>query len=268
MKNKGSHSIAELLACVVARELKNDDSVAVGLNAELMLAAAYLSQKLYSPLLKIRHGLNANKGVELNPASWTSNTRSKAHEFIDYVESHDSILSIANQNNSNKICDTFFISGLQIDKYGNTNLIGIKDKKNRNKKFKLRGPGSIGTTSIAQFAKKYFIFSLEHSKRRFVEKVDYISSIGCNIRKKYRISGGPVLCITPLCVFDFENGGMRIKSMHSHSSLKEVLEKTCFKPIAPKNIPITKIPTGEELKILRQIDNAGLLKNIEKEIVF
>ncbi len=264
MIGKHDYSIGELLACVVARELKNDDKIAFGLHAELMLAASFLSQKLYSPKLKIRHGLNYLNG-ELNPAAWTSNVDSRSHEIVDYNEKHDSILSIASPNNENRLCDTFFVSGLQIDKSGNTNLIGIRDK---NKKFRMRGPGSIGTTSIAQMSKKYFIFSLEHSRRRMVNKVDYISSIGYNVRKKYKIGSGPSLCITPLCNFDFLGGVMRIKSIHPHSNLKEILEKTGFKPIIPKRIAATMEPKEEELKFLRQIDKQGFLKKIDEEMIY
>jgi len=255
-------SIGELLACIVARELKNDDSVAFGLNAEFTLASAFLAQKLYAPFLKIRHGLNVNQNIELSPAAWTPNIKSRSHNFVEYTESHDSILSMSNPENA--FCDTFFVSGLQIDKHGNTNLIGIKGK---NKKFRFRGPGSIGITSISQFAKKYLIFSLEHSRRRFVENVDYVSSVGYDIRKKYGIPGGPLLCVTPLCVFDFQNGNIRIKSIHSHSNLQEILEKTGFKPIVPKPLALTKDPTENELKVLRIIDKKGFLKDMDREIM-
>ncbi len=252
MKN---YSVGEFLACIVARELKNDDLVAFGLNAELVLAAAYLAQKIYSPNLRIRHGLNFERGTQLSPSAWTEDTKAKSSGIVEYNESHDLILNMASPKNTNILCNTFFVSGLQIDKCGNTNLLGLKGS---NKKFKLRGPGCIGTTSIAQFARKYFIFSLEHSTRRFVESVDYVSSIGYGIRKKYGIFGGPLLCFTPLCVFDFSDGKMRIKSIHRHSSLDEVLEKTGFKPIIPKRIPTTKEPTQDELRTLREIDKESI----------
>ena len=132
---------------------------------------------------------------------------------------------------------------------------------------KIRGPGSIGTSSIAQFAKKYYIFTLEHSKRKFVEKVDYISSIGYNIRKKYGIKNGPRLCITPLCVFDFKNGIIRLSSINPNSNLEEVKEKTCFNFIAPKKIAITKEPTEEELDFLREIDKNKEFEKLEKQII-
>ena len=256
MKN---HTLGEFLACIVARELKDDDLVAFGLNAEIVLAAAFLAQKLYSPNLRIRHGLHFERGVELNPSAWTLDKKTKSHEIVEYNESHDLILNMASPENTNILCNTFFVSGLQIDRHGNTNLLGLKGN---GKKFKLRGPGCVGTTSIAQLSKKYFIFTLEHSRRRLVEKVDYISSIGYDTRKEYGLSGGPLLCFTPLCVFDFLNGEMRIKSIHGHSSLEEVLEKTGFKPIIPKTIPETKEPAPDELKFLRKIDKNNILKNL------
>ena len=223
------YKITELMACVIARQLKNDDKVAIGLYGEFMLAAAFLAQKLYSPELKIRHGLNVNKGIELNPAAWTLNVNTKADKLAEYEDKHNSILTIADIVKS--FCDVFFVSGMQIDKHGNTNLIGIKDKDG---KLKIRGPGSIGIPSITQFAKKYYIFTLEHSKRKFVEKVDFISSVGYDIIKKYKIKNGPKLCITPLCVFDFHEGSMRLSSIHPHSNLKEIKEKTGFEFSIPK----------------------------------
>ncbi len=255
------YKTTELMACIMARELKNDDKVAIGLYGEFMLAAAFLAQKLYSPKLKIRHGLDVKKGIELNPAAWTLNRDTKAHEFAEYEGKHDSILSITDPKK--RFCDTFFVSGLQIDRYGNTNLIGIK----KDGKLRIRGPGSIGIPSITQFAKKYYIFTLEHSKRKFVQKVDYISSIGHNIRKKYGISGGPKLCITPLCIFDFKDGVMRLKSINPNSSLDEIKEKTGFKFIIPKKNPITKEPTEKELDFLRKIDKNNEFKKLESQIV-
>ena len=186
----GKYSIGELLACVVARELKDDDSAAIGLNAELMLAASLLSQKLYSPSLRIRHGVGYDRGFELNPAAWTSNTKSRSHRIVEYAEAHDRILGVAGPSKAGMLCDTFFISGMQIDMEGNTNLIGLKGKDG---KVKVRGPGPIGTSSISQLAKKTFIFTLEHSKRRLVRKVDYVSGIGHGIRKRLGIKGGPLL---------------------------------------------------------------------------
>ena len=257
-----TYKITELMACVIARELKNNDKVAIGLYGEFMLAAAFLAQKFHAKKLKIRHGLNVKRGIELNPAAWSLNTDTKADKLAKYEDKHESILTIINPKK--RFCDTFFISGMQIDKFGNTNLIGIKG---RSKKMKIRGPGSIGISSIAQFAKKYYIFTLEHSKRRFVEKADYVSSIGYDTRKKYRIRNGPRLCITPLCVFDFKNGIMRLRSITPNSTLEEIKEKTGFKFIIPKKIATTKKPTKQELDFLRKIDKNNEFGKLEKQII-
>ncbi|MBW2979855.1 hypothetical protein KY360_00380 [Candidatus Woesearchaeota archaeon] len=255
------YSKGELIACVIARELSNEDTIAIGLHAELMMAAAMLSQKIYSPGLKIRHGLSAERGIELNPAAWTLNTDTKTDKIVEYQEEHDSILTLANPGNPNLMCDTFFVGGLQIDKHGNTNLIGIKNGAAGG--FKLRGPGSIGTTSVAQVCKKYYLFSLEHTKRVFVEKVDYISTIGYAIRKEKGMEGGPKLCITPLCVFDFKDGAMRLKSIHPGHTLGEIKENTGFEFLVG-DVKETEKPTQKEIEALQEIDVNGVLKDVVK----
>ena len=58
---------ATLMVCVVARELHDDQVVAFGLNADAMLSAAMLAQRLHAPDLRIRHGLRAERGMVLGP---------------------------------------------------------------------------------------------------------------------------------------------------------------------------------------------------------
>ena len=117
--------MGHLLACVLARELKDGEVVAFGLHAELLLAAALLAQKLHAPNLAIRHGLRVERGPEIGPAAWTDARASRAHEGIEYLEAHDAILDVANPASPMRFCDVFLVGGLQIDREGSTNLIGL-----------------------------------------------------------------------------------------------------------------------------------------------
>ena len=166
---------ARLIACVVARELKDGEIVAFGLHAELMLAAALVAQRTHAPDLIIRHGLRVERGAELGPSAWTDDRKSRTHELIEYREEHDAILSVANPESPMRFCDVFFVGGMQIDREGSTNLIGIKGDDGR---VKVRGPGSIGTTSIGTMASRVILFSGDHTPRRFVERVDFVSVPG------------------------------------------------------------------------------------------
>ncbi len=251
--------VARLLACVVARELSDGETVAFGLHAELLLAAALLAQRLHAPNLTIRHGLRVERGNALAPAAWTEDPSSRSHELVEYLETHDAILDVANPSSPMRFCDVFFVGGMQIDREGSTNLIGLKGKDGR---LAVRGPGSIGTTSIGTMARHVILFSGEHTTRRFVDKVDYVSVPGWRRRAAAGLEGGPSLCVTPLAVLDFADGGMRLRSVHAHTMEAEVRLRTGF-TLPPGPVRVTPPPTAAELEALSVIDPAGRLDTLD-----
>lgn len=251
--------VARLLACVLARELRDGEIVAFGLHAELLLAAALLAQRLHAPNLAIRHGLRVERGADLQPAAWTAERASRSHEAIEYLESHDAILDVANPGSPLRFCDVFLVGGMQIDREGSTNLIGIKGQDGR---MKVRGPGSIGTTSIGTLARHVILFSGEHTVRRFVERVDYVSVPGWRRRAAAGLEGGPSLCVTPLAALEFQDGAMRLRSVHAHASEEEVRRRTGF-PLPAGAAPRTPAPTAAERAALEVVDPFGRLAAVD-----
>ena len=242
--------IAALVVCVVARELADDDVVAFGLHAETMLAAALAAQQLHAPNLRIRHGLRAERGVPTGTAAWTADTADDSFRHIEYREAHDAILQVANPASPTRFCDVFFVGGLQIDRQGSTNLIGLKGADGG---MRVRGPGSIGTTSIATLAPRVVLFSWEHSPRRFVPTVDYVSVPGWRRRAAAGLDGGPTLCVTSLGVMDFQDGSMALRSVHPGVGVDTLRNATGFELIVPDRVPTTPEPTPAELQALRAI---------------
>jgi glutaconate CoA-transferase, subunit B len=255
----GRGEVARLIACVVARELGDGEVVAFGLHAELLLAAALLAQRTHAPNLRIRHGLRAERGHELSAAAWTEDRSSRSHTLVEYLEAHDAILDVANPASPMRFCDVFFVGGMQIDSEGSTNLIGIRGKDGR---MRTRGPGSIGTTSIGTLARHVILFSGEHTTRRFVERVDYVSVPGWRRRAAAGLDGGPSLCITPLAVLEFADGRMRLRSVHAHATEEEVRRRTGF-PLPPGPVPVTPTPTSAEVEALSVVDPLGRLDAVD-----
>jgi glutaconate CoA-transferase subunit B len=248
--------LARLLCCVLARELRDGEVVAFGLHAEILLVAALLAQRLHAPNLVIRHGLRAERGAEIGPAAWTDRRGSRAHRAIEYLESHDAILDVAATGSPLRFCDVFLVGGMQIDREGSTNLIGLKGADGR---MAVRGPGSIGTTSIGSLARHVILFSPEHTPRRFVERVDYVSVPGWRRRAAAGLPGGPSLCLTSIAVLDFEDGGLRLRSVHGGATADEVRRRTGFTLPGPREAPATPAPTREEIAALETIDPFGRL---------
>jgi glutaconate CoA-transferase subunit B len=190
-------------------------------------------------------------------------TDARATRWAEAYYPHDRLLS---EMKLRMRCGVFFCGGMQVDRYGNSNLIGIKDDHGR---LKVRGPGGIGTCNATAYNSRYHLVVMRHSNQILVEKCDFISALGYGdgspkLRQRLGLPGaGPRYIITPLCVFEFDEieRSAVIRSLHPGVSIEEVVEKTGFDFEVPVNIPETELPTEEELFILRnRIDPKGSLR--------
>jgi glutaconate CoA-transferase subunit B len=152
--------------------------------------------------------------------------------------------------------DVGFLEGAQIDKYGNINSTVIGDYKTP----KVRLPGSGGACEIASLAKRILIVTT-HEKRKFPEKVDFLTSPGFLGGRKERNmlrleGGGPDTVITDLGTlrFDKETGEMILDSVHPGVKAGDVKNNTGWDLKVSDDLKITEEPTERELSILRQLD--------------
>ena len=189
----------------------------------------------------------------------------RAEHRLEYSRRHEEGFDRAFLNRKKGAFSSFFFGAIQIDKYGNLNMVGVGEDYRH---LKFRGPGIIGLAHVGTFIPNFFIYSTDHSKRRFVEKLDYVSAIGHgdgpDFRKRWCLPGpGPKLCFSPMAVMDFEEKTkrMRLRSVNPGVSVDQVIENTGFELIIPEKVPTTDPPTDEELHILRtRVDPSGLLR--------
>jgi glutaconate CoA-transferase subunit B len=257
------YSRDELLACYVASQMRNEDRCFVGANLPVPRAGNLLAHLTHAPDLKVGIGLVRTNLLDepvLEPSKFSTDYRMA--RFAEAVIIHDEIF-----DNPRMSSTVFFVGGLQIDRYGNTNLIGIGDDP---KRLKLRGPGSLGTVSSAYYSDRYFLYTPTHDPRVLVERCDFISVFGHGDGGDHRarlgldrFNGGPTSLITPLAILDFETRDhrMRVQSVHPGVELAEVQQATGFELVVPDELPVTPEPTAEQLQLLRErIDVDGLLR--------
>ena len=145
----------------------------------------------------------------------------------------------------------------QIDKFGQANIsmIGSDYKKPKAQMLGVRGfPGN----SISH-ANSFFV--PEHNTKVFIDReVDMVASVGYNperLAKGYSLDDIDIRFIfTNLCVMDFggPNHQVRVVSLHPGVTIEQVVENTGFELCIPDNIPVTPIPTVEQLAIINQLD--------------
>jgi glutaconate CoA-transferase, subunit B len=256
------YSVDELRACLISRDFVDGERVFLGANVNIGRAAVLLAHRLRAPNMKIMLGLSwtnlADRDeIGIHPDS----TDFRDARFADAWVNLDTMI-----NSYRFFSTTFVVSALQIDRFGNSNLIGLGDD---HKRMRLRGPGSIGSVSSTAFCDRFYITPPRHTKDIFVARCDFVSSVGwgeggADARVRLGLpGGGPVLCVTPLCVFDFEEDTkrMRLRSVHPGHTVEEVVDNTGFEVVIPGDVPETEAPRTEELELLRTIvDTEGLLR--------
>jgi len=251
---------AEQMVVVLARELRSDDVVIVGgARHDIPFGAAMLAKMLYVPDMTL---LTTGQFVNppMLPLEYSGHTTVLFSKEADALFGGYEVFEISETGLS-----VFFYGGLQIDKYGNSNMHFIGDPKNPT----VRGPGLVNI-SFSVTAGRTYLFPVWHNKRTFVDKVDFVSAVGHlqggDSRKNAGIeTGGPVLCVSPLGVFDFEEKTkhMRVKSIHEWVTREEIIENTGFELRWPKKVAVTKPPTKDELELLHtRIDPHGIFKGL------
>lgn len=236
----------ELMICSAARELDDGRSVAVGTG--LPCAAAMLAQRTHAPNLVIM--FEAGGVAPLLPTMPVSVGDSTTFHKAVLATSMTDVMQFCQRG----MVDYTFLSGAQIDPFGNLNstVIGPHAKP------KVRLPGSGGANDLASFCWRTLIV-IKHDAKKFVEKLDFLTTPGYLAGPGAREAAGlpagtgPHRVITDLCVLDFspDSRRMRIKSLHPGKTLDQVRAATGFALDVSDPLGTTAEPTTEQLRILR-----------------
>lgn len=158
--------------------------------------------------------------------------------------------------------NTFAFRGAQMDRFGNVNnsVIGTFDQP------KVRLPGGGGMADLGCMLPNIYLWNTQHSPKSFPERLDFRSGVGWgdggDHRERLGLPGGPKLCVTNLCVFDFEpeSKAMRLRSLHPGVSVDDVRDATGFEVLLPDGVvPETPLPTPDESRLLREVvDPTGM----------
>jgi len=156
--------------------------------------------------------------------------------------------------------DMGMLGGAQVDKYGNLNSTAIFGAGSYDKP-KTRLPGSGGANDIAISAKRTLIM-MNQQKRRFLEKVDFVTSPGYldgpGCREKYGYpGGGPAVIISNMAIFRFDEKTKEayLESVHPGVSADDVRKEVSWDLKVSPDLKTTPPPTKEEADIIRTLDS-------------
>jgi glutaconate CoA-transferase subunit B len=246
------YTLSQLMVTAAAREIADGEVVFVGMR--LPLLGFLLAKSTHAPAaigvyeLGIVRDTVAPEPIltmgdlpNLNRAQWLADTADA--------------MGLLQQGG----VDVSFIGGAQVDRYGNLNTSYIGGTET----IETRLPGSGGACDLACLAKRHIIV-MSHEKRRFVPRVDFITSPGYGEGGGWRRTvglprGGPAAVITTLGLLRFEpeTHEMVLVAVHPGVTVDAVTANTGWPLRIAKDLVTTPAPTDRELEILACFDPAG-----------
>ena len=247
--NNNSFDASDQMIISAARQIKDNEVVYVGVG--LPMVTAMMAKHSHAPncTIVIENGTVRSTLFPLPGATDTLGV----HKMADVLTS----LFYVNCLGQAGYIDLGFLGAGQVDRYGNINSTCVGDYRNP----VLRWPGSGGANDVMSICRRTVII-VRQSKRRFPEHVDFVTCPGYVDGKPGRreeiglIPGtGPKAVITNLGCYEFEDGEMVLKTVHTGCgiTLDKVKEETGWELKISPDLTDTPPPTAEELLILREV---------------
>jgi glutaconate CoA-transferase subunit B len=268
--NSPNHcSLGEAMVYQLARSIEDGILAFHGFGSPLAQLALHLAKRTHAPRLVLvagaTYGVNP-KPVFLTPTSndWAMNREAECHLGLE------ELFDLAASGRLGRM----FLSGLQIDRYGNLNVSQLGHER-----LQLKLPGGGGGCNLSCDAARVTIWTAAHrappdakGRRRFrlAEACDFITSVGHrSVEGKTRAEMGyrglgPDCIVTELGVFDFDAAGQaRLAALYPDVDLDMVKENTGFDFPTRADLSVIPLPTQAMVEIIRALDP---LKIHEREL--
>lgn len=243
-----SWSADEIMTVTAARSLTSDMACFVGIG--LPSTAANLARRTHAPgLWMIYESGTLGAKPDTLPLSIGDGI---------LAETADSVIPVPEIFNywlqPGRI-DVGFLGAAQIDRYANINTTVIGDYGAP----KVRLPGAGGAPEIAASCREVVVI-VRQSKRAFVDRVDFVTSVGYGRGADHRAElglrgGGPSRVITDLGVLepDPATRELTLVSVHPGVPVDQVRAATGWDLAVSPDLSVTSAPSEQELDALRKL---------------
>ena len=247
-----SFTLAELMVVAAAREIRDGEVVFVGMR--LPLLGFLVAKEMHAPNAVGVYELGIVRDQAAPAPILTMGDLPNLYRAQWLADTGD-VMGLLQQG----LVDVSFIGGAQVDRHGNLNTSYVGDFNRP----RTRLPGSGGACDLASLARRHIII-MSHEKRRFVPRVDYITSPGYGDGPGWREAvglawGGPSAVITTKGVFRFDphTAEMMLEAVHPGVTVDEVASATGWPLRTAAEVVATALPSDAELAAVRRYDPEG-----------
>ena len=249
------YSFDELFVVELARTVRDRQVTFHGFGSPCATVAMHLAKRTHAPSALLIEG--AMYAVNPYPAFIppTGNDHSLKHGAVYSMRFEEAFdMSVRGE------VDHMFLSGIQIDPYGNTNVTAIG--RMPTPKVKLGGGG--GGCNISATIGRLTLWTTNHRPGRcLVEECDFITDIGHRTPEGTRAElgyrgGGPETLVTELAVFDFPDGRARLGKVFPDVTVEDVSAATRFDYAVAPDLDVVQAPSREQIELVRSIDALGV----------
>ncbi len=244
---ENGYNPTELLICTASRLVPDNTTAFIGTGIPML--AASLAQKMHAPNLVAVFEFGG-VGAILDDLPLAVGERRTFHKAVAATGLADMV-----ETAQRGFIEYGFLGGAQIDPYGNLNSTVIGDHDHP----KVRLPGSGGGNDVGSHCWRT-IAIMPHDQRRFVAKVDfittpgYLSGPGAREAAGLPVDTGPYRVVTTLAVLGYHPDSKRMMLLATQPgvTIDDVIENTGFELLMADEIEEYPPPTDEELRILRE----------------
>ncbi len=243
-----NYTLKEMMTIMAAREIRDGDIVFCGTGISMVAAMAAKHINAPNSITFFETGAIDSKLEEIPMAVADSRVMFGAASNGGLL---DAFATMQNRITGDHVIG--ILGAAQVDKYGNLNSTCIGDYCSPETRFS----GSGGACDVASFVPRCIIF-MQHEKRKFPVKVDYLTSPGYldgpeGREKAGLLPGGPTAVITNMGVmrFDDETKEMYLANYYPGITPQRILDNMEFSVDVSKAVEASP-PTESEIKILRE----------------
>jgi glutaconate CoA-transferase, subunit B len=244
-----NHTTAEMMTVAAARALSNEDICFVGIG--LPSAACNLARLTHAPKITL---IYESGTIRTRPAVLPLSIGDG--ELCQTALATVSVPEMFRYWLQGGRITVGFLSGAQVDRFGNLNSTVIGDYRRPT----VRLPGSGGATEISTSCGEIFII-MRQSKRSFVREIDFVTSLGHGRNGTERRDAGvktkgPTLLISDLCSMSSDPSTKEfvVRSLHPGVTCEQVRENTGWAIRFAETLEETPPPNRMELEVLRELN--------------